>query len=106
MFDILNVSGAITVGEDVQFNLIFRFGPTGNLFNLEEFFSGFSTLTFDPDFNLFENVNVLGLSAGNFVTIALGDTERTIRQAAVPLPSTLALMIVGLAGLRLTRRRI
>ena len=104
MFDILNVSGAITVGEDVQFNLIFRFGPTGNLFNLEEFFSGFSTLTFDPDFNLY--VNVLGLSAGNFVTIALGDTERTIRQAAVPLPSTLALMIVGLAGLRLTRRRI
>jgi T5SS/PEP-CTERM-associated repeat protein len=105
LFDILDVSGNIFVGEDLQLNLIFGFGPTGETFNIEDFFTGYSSLTFDPDFSLFENVNVSGLRAGDFVTISLGDTERTIRQASVPLPSTIALIVIGLAGLGFARRR-
>jgi T5SS/PEP-CTERM-associated repeat protein len=105
VFDILDVSGNIVVGEDVQLNLIFGFGPTGQTFDIEDFFTGFSSLTFDPDFNLFDNLNVSGLGAGDFVTLALGDTERTIRQASVPLPSTIALVLIGLAGFRFARWR-
>ena len=105
VFDILDVSGIIVVGEDLQFNLIFGFEPTGETFDIEDFFTGFSSLTFAPNFNLFDNVNVSGLSAGDFVTLALGDTERTIRQASVPLPSTIALVLIGLAGLGFARWR-
>jgi T5SS/PEP-CTERM-associated repeat protein len=103
VFDLLAVSGNIFVGEDLQLNLVFGFEPMGNIFDIENFFTGFSTLTFDPDFSLFENVNVSGLAAGNFVTIALGDERRIFQQASVPEPSSIALMLLGLAGLAMRR---
>lgn len=105
VFDVLNVTGDITVGEDFQFNLVFGFAPAGETFDLEDFFTGFSSLAFDPNFSLFDNINVSGLAAGSFVTIALADAERTIRQASVPLPNTLLLILIGLAGFGIVRRR-
>ena len=107
LFDVLAVSGNIFIGEDLLFDLVFGFDPNGQVFGIESFFTGFSSLNFDPDFNLNENVNVRGLGAGEFVTIAFGGAQRTFGvAAAAPEPGSIALILVAaLAGMAMRRSR-
>lgn len=106
--DRLAVSGAVEVGTGVVFNLIFDFDPAGMTIDLADLFTGYTTLAFEPGFDLATNLAVSGLPAGAAVTVALGDAERSFREpAAVPAPGTLSLVVVagGFAALAAVRRR-
>ena len=105
-FDRLAVSGNIFIGEDLLMDLVFGFDPNGQVFGIESFFSGFSSLNFAPNFNLADNVDVRGLTPGEFVTIAFGSDQRTFGIAAsVPEPGSIALILAAFAGVAVRRRR-
>lgn len=107
VMDLLNVTGNVFFGSGLLLNLIFDNTPvSGSSFNIESFFTGFSSLAFDPSFNLASQVQVSGLLGDSIVTVNAGGGSVTFGQTAqVPEPATLALFGVGLMALFVGRRR-
>lgn len=104
VMDLLNVTGNVLFGSGVSINLIFDDMPaTGSLFDIEDFFTGFSALTFDPTFNLANQLHVSGLG-DSIVTINADGSSVTFGQ--VPEPATIALLGMGLIALFIGRRRV
>jgi fibronectin-binding autotransporter adhesin len=108
--DHLNVSGNVTIGTGVVFNLIFEYVPTfDKIFSLEDFFSisGGGGFAFAPAFNLASQFSVQGLGAGSEI-ILTADGQRSVFATAatgVPEPASIALLLAGIGGLAATRRR-
>jgi hypothetical protein len=102
--DLFDVSGNVFLGEDLLIQLIFEFEPMGEIYDIEDFFTGFAAVNADPGFSVFDNVAVSGLAPGNSVVVAFAN-ERTTFAAAVPEPGTIGVVLIGLAALALRRRR-
>jgi len=106
--DLLSVTGDVFLGSGLTLNLIFGFTPAaGTLFDIEDFFTSFSSFAFDPAFDLASQLQVTGLSDTSFITVSLGRDSVSIGQptTVVPEPATWALLAFGLIALGVMRRR-
>ena len=107
--DHFDVSGVVSLGSGLLINLIFLDQPlTGSVFAIEDFFSGFTNFLVDPLFDLASSANlaVTGLGRG-LVSVSLGNQLVSFGRSpnTVPTPATVALIVVGMAGIAAVRRR-
>jgi T5SS/PEP-CTERM-associated repeat protein len=107
--DHFDVTGIVSLGSGLLINLIFLDQPlTGSVFDIEDFFSGFTNFLVDPLFDLASSANlaVTGLGRG-LVSVSLGNQLVSFGREpnTVPAPATVALIVVGIAGIAAVRRR-
>ena len=107
--DHFDVTGIVSLGSGLLINLIFLDQPlTGSVFDIEDFFSGFTNFLVDPLFDLASSANlaVTGLGRG-LVSVSLGNQLVSFGREpnTVPAPATVALIVVGIAGIAAARRR-
>lgn len=110
--DLLDVNGDVILGSGLVIDLFIDTMLT-DLLSIESFFTGYNSFNieagFDPltDIHLFAGANS-GFVAGDNLRIGLGGQEFLLsfnQTSTVPTPGILALMILGLGALSLSRRR-
>lgn len=110
--DLLDVNGDIILGSGLVIDLFIDTMLT-DLLSIESFFTGYNSFNieagFDPltDIHLFAGANS-GFVAGDNLRIGLGGQEFLLsfnQTSTVPTPGILALLILGLGALSLSRRR-
>jgi hypothetical protein len=81
--------------------------PVGHTFDIQDFFSNYTSFLVDPAFNLSSHLHVTGLSSTDFMTVTLGESSVEIGQAvnAIPEPGALLLLIAGAGAMITVRRR-
>lgn len=110
--DLLDVNGDVILGSGLVIDLFIDTMLT-DLLSIESFFTGYNSFNieagFDPltDIHLFAGANS-GFVAGDNLRIGLGGQEFLLsfnQTSTVPTPGILALLILGLGALSLSRRR-
>jgi len=105
LHDVFEVVGDISLGSDLEIELIFGFDPDGMQFDLTDFLVGSIT---DNQFDAATNLRVTGAPAdATFSVFDFNGQEITFGTAtAIPEPSTAALGTLALVGLIRRRRSV
>lgn len=110
--DLLDVNGDVILGSGLVIDLFIDTMLT-DLLSIESFFTGYSSFNIEAGFNPLTDIHLFagansGFAAGDNLRIGLGGQEFLLsfnQTSTVPTPGILALLILGLGALSLSRRR-
>ena len=97
LFDVLNVSGKLTLGGTLEVNLLNGFTPGAN--------DTFNFLNFGSIAGAFDHFILPTFGNGQTLHLNFGPNGIALSASAVPIPAAAWLFISALGGLGLTRRR-